>query len=199
MSVKRYTLRSIYKALSSGQDLEMPDCDVIAETDYDALAAMLKQQDGELNQAADELAEKQASIRALEAGIELYKVELAVANEGWLAADKLKLDAQNQLSAELALRQSAEGYAARNALRVIAVEAALRDLLDDLSEDVGQRHHRDKYRVYQVGPQTIEAARALLPALETACTCDSTLVTDISNHQPHCPRYVAETKGDAGG
>lgn len=41
MSVKRYTLRSIYKALSSGQDLEMPDCDVIAETDYDALAAEL--------------------------------------------------------------------------------------------------------------------------------------------------------------
>jgi hypothetical protein len=31
------------------------------------------------------------------------------------------------------------------------------------------------------------------PPKETACTCDSTLVTDTSNHQPHCPRYVAET------
>lgn len=35
---------------------------------------------------------------------------------------------------------------------------------------------------------------AMAPQTETACTCDSTLVTDTSNHQPHCPRYVAETK-----
>ena len=28
-------------------------------------------------------------------------------------------------------------------------------------------------------------------AEETVCTCDSTLVTDTSNHQPHCPRYKA--------
>lgn len=34
-----------------------------------------------------------------------------------------------------------------------------------------------------------------MPA-ETACTCDSTLVTDTSNHQPHCQRYVAETKAE---
>lgn len=46
--------------------------------------------------------------------------------------------------------------------RIRELEAGLRDLLDDLSEDVGQRHHRDKYRVYQVGPQTIEAARKCL-------------------------------------
>lgn len=32
-----------------------------------------------------------------------------------------------------------------------------------------------------------------LPRVATVCTCDSTLVTDTSTHQPHCPRYVAET------
>lgn len=48
--------------------------------------------------------------------------------------------------------------------RLATLEAALRDLLDDLSEDTRQRHHRDKYRVYQVGPQTIAAAEIALGA-----------------------------------
>lgn len=41
----------------------------------------------------------------------------------------------------------------------------------------------------------VDARREWLRStLETkACTCDSTLVTDTSNHQPHCPRYQAET------
>ena len=46
--------------------------------------------------------------------------------------------------------------------RVAALEAALRDLLDDVGEVTGERHHRDKYRVYQISPQTMTAARAVL-------------------------------------
>jgi hypothetical protein len=46
--------------------------------------------------------------------------------------------------------------------RVRELEAALRDLLGDMGEDVNQRHHRDKYRVYQVSPETMTAARAVL-------------------------------------
>lgn len=44
-------------------------------------------------------------------------------------------------------------------------------------------------------PSSADAFNATMaPQTEPACTCDSTLVTDTSNHQPHCPRYVAETK-----
>jgi len=36
---------------------------------------------------------------------------------------------------------------------------ALRELLNDMGEDLAQRHHKDKYRVYQISPQTVLAAR----------------------------------------
>lgn len=48
------------------------------------------------------------------------------------------------------------------ARRIAVLEAALRDLLDDMGEVTGERHHRDKYRVYQISPQTMTAARAVL-------------------------------------
>jgi hypothetical protein len=50
-----------------------------------------------------------------------------------------------------------DALAAENA----ALRAVLRDLLDDMAEEVS-RHHRDKYRVYQITPETIDRARALL-------------------------------------
>lgn len=37
--MKRYTLSEIHRALHTGNDLEMPDGDVVDEKDYDALAA----------------------------------------------------------------------------------------------------------------------------------------------------------------
>lgn len=49
---------------------------------------------------------------------------------------------------------------------VEALTRVLRDLLDDMAEDVSQRHHRDKYRVYQVSPEVVEEARAFLAARE---------------------------------
>jgi hypothetical protein len=58
-------------------------------------------------------------------------------------------------------------------------------LYDEVCDDCGARD-------YTAGPDELSAAPCSAP--ETACTCDSTLVTDTSNHQPHCPRYVAKTE-----
>jgi hypothetical protein len=64
-------------------------------------------------------------------------------------------------------------------LRIQALEAVLRDLLDDMGEDTNQRHHRDKYRAYQVSPQTVDAARkTLLFPAETPSS---------DREPPHCP------------
>ncbi|MDE2098474.1 MAG: hypothetical protein KGL39_14570 [Patescibacteria group bacterium] len=49
---------------------------------------------------------------------------------------------------------------------VEALTTMLRDLLDDMAEDVSQRHHSDKYRVYQVSPVVVEGARTFLAARE---------------------------------
>jgi hypothetical protein len=42
------------------------------------------------------------------------------------------------------------------------LRAALSDLLDNMAEDTGQRHYRDKYRTYQVSPVSVENARAAI-------------------------------------
>ena len=54
----------------------------------------------------------------------------------------------------------------RDLAEVEALDKRLRDLLDDMAEDVSQRHHRDKYRAYQVAPEVVEEARAFLAARE---------------------------------
>jgi len=89
-----------------------------------------------------------------------------------------------QLQAELAIYKGRE----EGKQMVIAqLETALRQC---------NEHRESPYKIVGI----VDAALAGMPPYdftsETACTCDSTLVTDTSNHQPHCPRYVAETKGD---
>ena len=68
------------------------------------------------------------------------------------------------------------------------LRAALEDLLDEMAEDTGQRHHRDKYRVYQITPSVVEDAReALGPAegtapnaVETICeACSERFITNL--------------------
>jgi hypothetical protein len=42
--------------------------------------------------------------------------------------------------------------------RVDALAKALRELVNDMAEDTSQRHHADKYRVYQVSPEAFRQA-----------------------------------------
>jgi hypothetical protein len=192
-------------------------------SDYDALAAMLKQQDGELNQAADELAEFRSKlaescghrmvaenrIRALEAEVETERMRLAgcgVAALGYFNGcapeydsaslqDVLKL--RKRVDSEFALRKTAETYAARNALRVIeldaaleryalnppwdrviALEAALREMLDWFKP--AEDDHGETWRVWS---RNLNVLHPPVPQTETNCTCPATMP------DPFCPQH----------
>ena len=58
-------------------------------------------------------------------------------------------------------RQRDEATAREHLLR-----AAAQELLDDMAEDIAQRHHADKYRVFQISPEAVEKVRAALAAKE---------------------------------
>lgn len=51
---------------------------------------------------------------------------------------------------------------AAKSLRIQELRDALKGLLDEMGEDVGQRHYRDKYRVYQIAPEAVRAAAEAL-------------------------------------
>jgi hypothetical protein len=68
--------------------------------------------------------------------------------------------------------------------RIRELEAALREI-------EGCYDGRDL-----VEQRMLVIAQRVFATAETACTCDSTLVTDTSNHQPHCPRFKKETACD---
>ena len=51
-------------------------------------------------------------------------------------------------------------------LRDHALRTACQELLDDMAEDAAQRHHTDKYRVFQISPEAVEKVRAALAAKE---------------------------------
>ncbi len=58
-------------------------------------------------------------------------------------------------------RQRDEATAREHLLRT-----ACQELLDDMAEDVAQRHHAGKYCVYQISPEAVERVRAALAAKE---------------------------------
>lgn len=130
------------------------------------------------------------------------ELDIAVRRIRSLEVDLIKT--KQERNDELRLRQTAEAYAARNALRVIEVEAELAEfkkhiplkggvpLRQYVLETALREISKDNF-LYKSTQIAIKALNP--PQTETACTCDSTLVTDTSNHQPHCPRYVAETAG----
>lgn len=205
MNVKRYTLRSIYKALSSGQDLEMPDCDVIAETDYDALDAQfaeLRQHLGTLTPGGSHTCitcaahvkviteDLEPRIRALEADLAAEKMQHSVTiadeHESRTAFQDGIRAIEAELIGEMKLRQTAEAYAARNALRVIALQDALRKIV----RDGDYTAHEGMKRI----------------ANEALATEPETLVDLKDPHNAHHPDRLKgpgltakETKGDAGG
>jgi hypothetical protein len=112
-----------------------------------------------------------------------WRAECAAQAKYWRGACECRMDENTEEWTQLC------DYHRDRDERTRALEAALRDLLDDLSEDVGQRHHRDKYRVYQVGPQVIEAAmKALHPLVtvpETPKVC-ATCGRPRGNDYPSC-------------
>jgi len=76
-----------------------------------------------------------------------------------------ELEAELTADNELFQQRWREWQAERDALK-----AALQNLLDDMGEDVRQRHHMDKYRVYQISLGSVDAARLLLTPSETPTT-----------------------------
>jgi hypothetical protein len=84
-----------------------------------------------------------------------------------LASDyEILHDENERLRREASEWQNQAALAAEKTLANIRenerLRKALKDLLDDMGEDLLQRHHRDKYRVYQISPQAVEAAQAII-------------------------------------
>lgn len=150
-----------------------------------------------------EVAERlRAQIRTLAAELAAEKSRLPALGDGyeqlWLRAktaeDRIRaLEAESTDHWEWRRRMGTEAEA--DHAKISKLEAAL------LKYGQHQFWHCDSLRVLTDDNGNAIETRlpctcgftAVRATAGTACTCDSTLVTDTSNHQPHCPRYVAET------
>lgn len=77
--------------------------------------------------------------------------------------------------------------------RIVTLEAALRELIDDMGEVPGAGHHRDKWRTYQVSPKTIEDARRVLLFGSSAETPAPSKGKPIFNYNGDLVGYEPET------
>jgi hypothetical protein len=76
--------------------------------------------------------------------------------------------------------------------RVGQLEAALSGLLGDMAEDTGQRHHKDKYRVYQISPDVVAGAEKVLTASETPVSTLCAVCDQIKELHPATHAWTAK-------
>jgi hypothetical protein len=123
-----------------------------------------------------------ARIRALAASVEYHKGMAAK----WQAEAEANMASLSDL-------MGVEGMLDMSVARIRDLEAQLADIQRKTNCPRPMRHRPEEFTAEQciaAGECGCVYGRG---TSATACICDSSLVTDTSHHQPHCPRYQAQT------